>query len=165
MNWVDIVILAIVFISILIGFMRGFIREAFSLATWIAALIIANLFDAKLAAVMVNYFDVSSIRHVLAFFIIFIVTLIVGSIVSELFRRLVSLSGLGGLDRALGTIFGALRGVLLIVIITSLWNMLTPLAQDTWWHESKMMPYILIIEEWSKNYAFEMFVSSLRPGE
>lgn len=76
-NWADWVILAIVAISGLFSIRRGFVKEALSLATWVAAFVIARLFTPALAVVLVDYIQTPSFRIVSAFAILFVLTLIV----------------------------------------------------------------------------------------
>ena len=67
MNWADWAILAIVLISGLFSIRRGFVKEALSLVTWVAAFIVARLFTNSLAVVLTDYIQTPSFRIVAAF--------------------------------------------------------------------------------------------------
>ena len=62
MIWIDYAILAIVGISGVISLMRGFIREALSLAGWIAAFWMAIAFSGRAALWLEGYITVPSVR-------------------------------------------------------------------------------------------------------
>lgn len=119
-NWVDALILGILVISSLISLSRGFIKEALSLVTWIVAGVVAWMFGGSLAHHFEPYLDTPSVRVIAACAILFIVTLLVGALVNFLLAQLVRATGLTGTDRLLGMVFGAARGLLLIVIIVGL---------------------------------------------
>lgn len=155
MNWADWTILAIVGISGLFSIKRGFVKEALSLVTWITAFIIARLFTDALATVLANYIQTPSFRIASAFGILFIMTLIVGALVSNLVGLLVQATGLSGTDRILGMGFGLARGALLVVIIVALLGG-TPAVQDAWWQGSQLIPHFVLMETWSRDVAKEV---------
>ena len=138
MIWVDYVILAVIGISALISVLRGFMREAISLAGWILAFWIALTFAEELAAVLERHVSVPTLRIGIAFFALFISTLLVTALVNFLVGLLVETTGLSGTDRMLGIIFGAGRGVLVVELLVILAG-LTALPQDGWWHESMLI--------------------------
>jgi len=152
MNWVDWAIIAIIVLSGLISLKRGFIKEALSLLIWVLAFIIARMFSANMATLLVDYIDVVTVRYAAAFAILFAATLIVGALVNYLISTLVRMTGLSGTDRMLGIIFGLARGALLVVVAIALVKH-TPLTEAVWWYESKLIPEFLMLEEWS----FELF--------
>lgn len=155
MNWADWTILAIVGISGLFSIKRGFVKEALSLVTWVTAFIIARLFTDALATVLENYIQTPSFRIASAFSILFIMTLIVGALVSNLVGLLVQATGLSGTDRILGMGFGLARGALLVVIIVALLGG-TPAVQDAWWQGSQLIPHFVLMETWSRDVAKEV---------
>lgn len=153
MNWADWIILGIVLISSLMSLRRGFVREAISLATWVAAFIVGRLFYEVLAEIISGYFDASpSVYQLIAFLVLFIATLIVGNLIGSLVGSLVKLTGLSATDRVLGVGFGALRGGLVVVIMLVLLKM-TPVIEDPWWRESQLIPHFLVMEAWSRDMA------------
>lgn len=149
-NWVDALILGILVISSLISLSRGFIKEALSLVTWIVAGVVAWMFGGSLAHHFEPYLDTPSVRVIAACAILFIVTLLVGALVNFLLAQLVRATGLTGTDRLLGMVFGAARGLLLVVIIVGLLS-LAPVQSDSWWQQSTLIPHFLLIADWSKN--------------
>ncbi len=152
MNWADWTIIAIIAISGLFSLKRGFVREALSLATWIAAFIVARLFTAPLATLFEHSIETPSARLAVAFAILFLATLIVGALISALIAALVQATGLSSTDRILGVGFGIARGGLLIVVLVALLG-ITPAVEDPWWHESQLIPHFLKMESWTRDLA------------
>ena len=112
MNWLDYAIIAVIALSTVISLMRGFVKEAISLAVWFAALFIASQFYADLAVYFTKIND-ELIRNGAAIAVLFVVTLILGALVNHVIGQLVQATGLSGTDRALGAVFGGLRGILI----------------------------------------------------
>lgn len=150
MNWADWTIVAIVGVSCLVSLLRGFVHEALSLAAWVAASFIAIAFHQRLADLFARWIETPSIRTVLAFGALFVATLLIGGLLTHLFRSLIEATGLGGLDRLLGTVFGAARGLLIVLAIVILLPMVLPVKEDTWWHESRLIPRFELLEGWAR---------------
>ncbi len=151
MNWVDFVLIGIVSVSLLISLVRGFVREAFSLAAWILAVWVSWSFFRELAVHLEPWVSVPSLRLGLAFAVLLLVTLILGSMVNFLISQLVERTGLTGTDRLLGMFFGVARGVLLIAILVLLAG-LTPIPNDPWWQESRLIPYFQELAVWLRGF-------------
>ncbi len=147
MNWVDFSILGIIAVSTLISLMRGFVKEAISLVVWFAALFVASHFYADLA-VYFTRIDDQMLRNGAAIAVLFIITLILGGLVNVALGQLVQMSGLTGTDRALGLVFGALRGVLIVSALLFFLDTFTPAADSQWWRESILIPEFTVIIEW-----------------
>ncbi len=137
--WADYAMLGIIGLSVLASVFRGFVREAFSLASWIAAVVIALLFTDDVANFLTDYVSTPSMRTILAFVGLFVIALFLGGAISTLMGKLVDKTGLTGTDRALGMVFGVMRGVGIVAVLVLLAG-LTPLPKDPWWNESVLMP-------------------------
>ena len=151
MIWVDYGILIIVALSAVISVMRGFVREALSLAAWVAAFWIAFSFHQHLAVLFTDYIDAPSIRLISAFALLFVVTLVICAIINNLVAKLVKQSGLSGTDRMLGVIFGVARGAVIVAILVLLAG-LTPLPADSWWKESTFIVHFLTMALWLRDF-------------
>jgi membrane protein required for colicin V production len=151
MLWIDILIIAIIAISAVISLVRGFVQEAFSLATWIAAFAVAWFFFRPLAGQLEHLINVPSIRLGVAYCIILLVVLVLGAIVNRLMKSLVESTGLSGTDRLIGIFFGIARGAVVVAILVLLAG-LSPFPDDVWWQESRLIPYFEEMAVWLKGF-------------
>ncbi len=131
----DFAVIAIIALSALLGWWRGFMYELFSLIGWIAAYVVARTFSAQVLPYIPEAVDAENIRSAAAFAALFIVTLIVGAIAAWLLARLAKFAGLGGMDGKFGAMFGMLRGVLVVLALVWLGG-LTSLPQKSWWRDA-----------------------------
>jgi len=136
---VDWVILGIIAVSAVISLVRGFVREALSLATLIGAIVIARVFGSQVATLFDDYISQPSFRLLAANALLFVTTMIVGGMLNHLVAGLIDASGLTGTDRLLGAIFGLARGALIIVIAVAVLSRM-PVTEDPWWKASKLIP-------------------------
>ncbi len=150
MIWIDYAILGLIFISLVIGLFRGLIREAFSLFTWIIAIWIGLSFSRKFSVFLEPVISYPSARIAAAFAVLFLVTLILGGIISFLLSALVKKTGLTGTDRFAGMIFGIARGMVVVAVLVMLAG-LTPLPEDTWWKKSKLIPPFQSLAVWLRD--------------
>jgi membrane protein required for colicin V production len=146
MIFIDWTILVILVVSSLISVRRGFTKEALSLASWIAALVIARLFSDNLASLLAGWLANEAHRYTAAFIILFIATLIVGSLINHLIGEFVRMTGLTGTDRALGVVFGLLRGIIIVVAVLALGQLF---ALDQFWQDSVLVPYFDPVIRWT----------------
>jgi membrane protein required for colicin V production len=147
MNWADIAILVIVLLSALISVLRGFVKEALSLAGLVIAFWVAFTFKEPVAGLFKQYITVPSLQLAAGFALLFIGTLIVAGIINYFAGKLVEKSGLTGTDRMLGVIFGVIRGAAIAAVLVWLAG-LTPLPQDPWWKESLFIKHFKVAALW-----------------
>jgi membrane protein required for colicin V production len=113
----------IIIVSAILAFSRGFVRELMAILGWVGAAIAAYYFAPPVQPLVkeipvVGEFlsDSCELSVVAAFAGVFVIGLIVAALFTPLFSGAVQRSALGGIDQALGFLFGAARGVLLIAI-------------------------------------------------
>ncbi|TCS41447.1 CvpA family protein [Reinekea marinisedimentorum] len=145
MTVIDWIIVAVLIVSSLISIKRGFAKEAMSLASWLIALIVARLFSDNLASLLTSWLANEAHRYTVAFVILFIATLIVGSLINHLLGEFIKITGLSGTDRALGTVFGLLRGIVIVVAMLALGQLF---ALDQFWQDSTLVPYFEPVIRW-----------------
>lgn len=150
MTWVDWAIIAVLGFSALISVVRGFIKEIVSLLIWLAAAVIASIFHDQLASLMSDLIDTPSLRMLTAWIILFVAVLLVGSILNYLLGKLVKVTGLSGTDRLLGLVFGAIRGLIIVMVILIIVPKMLPVTEDQWWIESTLIPHFMQYEDWAR---------------
>lgn len=131
----DWIFATVLLMSMLLGAWRGLVFEVLSLASWVAAFVLAQW----LALDVANYLPMSGssdmMRYGAGFLLVFIATVMLGGLLAALLKKLMSSVGLRPVDRVLGAGFGALRGVLLLLLATVLAAM-TPFKSSPAWQES-----------------------------
>ena len=166
MQYADYIILAIVAISMLVGAIRGFVKEAFSLVVWAAAFLVAFHYSGALALHLEGHIDLPSVRTSLAFAGLFLAVLLVGGLLTFLVGKLVEKTGLSGTDRLLGGVFGGVRGVALVLALMLVAG-LTPVPRDPWWQQSRTIQSLMPLAEWSAGFLPDYILEHLQlnPGE
>jgi membrane protein required for colicin V production len=144
-DWAIIVVLGL---SILLSLWRGFVREAVSLAGWIAAFVIANMFVGEMAAFLQQWIANVTGRYVAAYALLFAGMLMVAGIAGKLSAQVVKVTGLTLLDRLLGTVFGFVRGIIIVLVVVYVLRELAPPQNLLWLDESQLMPHVDILGHW-----------------
>ncbi|MEP1472192.1 MAG: CvpA family protein [Halieaceae bacterium] len=150
LNGLDWFIIVVITLSVAVSLWRGFAREAMSLAGWVLAFIVANLF----ASVFASYLDgiIANLtgRYIVAWAVLFVVMLVISGLLAKLVSRVLQASGLGLLDRLLGTVFGFARGLLIIMVLVFVVRQVVPPRDQQWLHESQLMPGIAVLMDWTQ---------------
>ncbi len=136
MPWVDLVLAGVLVISVIVGLVRGFVFEVLSLLGWFVAYFAAHWFAGDLAPHIPVGTPGSGINHATAFAALFVGVLLLWALSSRLLRFLIHASPLSLPDRALGAGFGLLRGLLLLLAVTTVIS-LTPLVKSPTWQASQ----------------------------
>ena len=120
---IDGVVAGIIILSAILAYSRGLIREVMAIAGWIGAAVVAFMFAAQAQPLIkelpvVGDFigDSCELSVIAAFAAVFALGLVVAALFTPLLSSWVNQTVLGGLDQALGFLFGVARGVLLIAI-------------------------------------------------
>ena len=158
LDWLIIVVLAA---STLLSLWRGFAREALSLAGWVAAFLIANMFVDQMASVLAGAIDNITGRYVAAYAMLCLGTLMLGGITGILAAQLMKITGLSIRDRVLGTVFGFARGVILILVMAFVLRQLVPAGDLYWLHQSQLMPYLDMLLQWTQAVFHQLGSSDL----
>lgn len=160
-NWTDYTILGIVFFSTLISFARGFVREAISLASWIAATWVAYRYGHDFGGRFLTMLEMGQARSLIGAAILFFAVLIIGAFVNYSVNNFVVITGLSAIDRILGMAFGFARGLLLVAVLILL-GQITQMDKKPWWTEAQLIPQFAGITEWLKNFVPEQ-IERLKP--
>jgi membrane protein required for colicin V production len=145
------IILTLIIISVLLGLWRGFIKEAISFGAWVGAFIVAFLFIDDGATYLTQYINIASVRIVLAFGFLFIITLIIGGLVNLIVAQIRKQTELSVTDRVLGLGFGFLRGVAVSAVLV-LSAGLTPIPENTDWANSSLLLHFQEVALWLRSF-------------
>ena len=135
MNGFDFALIAIVALSTLFAFARGIVRELIALAAWVVGLVAAFAYAGAVASWFYGLDISAAAKHVIAFALILIAALVGGALVARTLSSAVKAIGLGFVDRLLGAVFGALRG-LAVVVLFALAAGMTTLPKQDWWQNA-----------------------------
>lgn len=139
----DLVVVGVVLISALLAAVRGLTREVLAIASWVAAAAVAWVFHPQLVPLARQYIPQDTVALIASIASLFLVTLIVVSLVTARISDFVLDSRIGALDRTLGFLFGAGRGLLLAVIGYLFFSALVPeKMQPVWAREAKAKPLL-----------------------
>ncbi|MDC3032763.1 CvpA family protein [Litorivicinus sp.] len=156
----DWAIVAVLAISTLMSLRRGFLKEALSLGTWIAAFVVARQFHEPMNQLLETHIVDSLMRSIAAFAALFIGTLLVGAALGFLLGALINATGLSSTDRMLGMVFGFARGALIVTVVIGLLN-LTPLVGDSWYTTATLAPHFETVAQWALD---QLSASGLNPS-
>lgn len=120
---IDGIVAAVIILSAVLAYARGFVRESLAILGWIGAAVLAFIF-APMARPMIaqipglNKFlaDSCELSTIAGFAAVFALALVLFSILTPLFSSVVQRSALGGIDQGMGFLFGVARGILLVAI-------------------------------------------------
>jgi len=125
MNWLDIVIIVVIALSVFNGLRSGLIKMLFSVAGIIVGIILAGRFADDFAGVLT--FIPDDWAKIAAFAIILVAVMIVAWILGTVLSKLISLVLLGWVNRIAGAVLGLFIGAFLMGAILSIWvNYLGP---------------------------------------
>ena len=114
MNTIDIIVIAIVGLSALIAFLRGFVREVLTIGSWLAASLVTLYGFPLLQGKFEQWISSKMAADIVCGISLFLVTLIAFSILSHMIAGFVRGSALTAVDRSLGLLFGLVRGAILV---------------------------------------------------
>jgi len=127
----DLIVLVVVVISAILAMIRGFVREALSITSWAVAAAAAYFFHGPVVPLVKPYLESTTVATIVAAALIFFIALIAASYITMRISDFVIDSRIGAFDRLLGFVFGAVRGILLLVIALLFFNWLVP-HPPTW---------------------------------
>ena len=123
MNWLDAFIVIVLILSLVMGFINGFVKEVASLAALVLGIWGAIKFSSFTAAKLYDYFDMTG-RYVgiIAFIITFALIVVIIHFIGILADKIVNMASLGFINRILGIVFGLLKSVLIMSVCFSILN-------------------------------------------
>lgn len=139
----DGIVIGVALFSAVLAMVRGFSREVLSIASWVAAAAAAYFFHPAVLPYVKPYIDNDKVQLAAAAAIVFFIALILVTVITMKIADFIIDSRIGALDRTLGFLFGAARGVLLVVVAMLFFNWLVaPQQQPSWVTTAKSKPLL-----------------------
>lgn len=129
MTGFDLIVLLIVGVGAIGGFLRGFVQEVLSIMAWVLAVFAIRFLHTDLTAAILDFMGSPVTASILAFALLLLIPYAAMKLIARLAGRSTRNSVLGPIDRVLGFGFGALKGVIIVVIAFSV----LVLGYDTVW--------------------------------
>ena len=169
MTGLDIIVLIVVGVAAIGGFMRGFVQEVLSLAAWVLAIFAIRYLHTDLTAGIYNFLGTPTTASILAFVLLLLIPYAAMKLIAGRAGSRARNSVLGPIDRVLGFGFGAVKGVIIVVMAFSLlvlgydtiWGIG---GRPTWIHEARTYPFINASSE-ALVHLIEQRRQLLREGE
>jgi membrane protein required for colicin V production len=153
MNGIDYLILGILVLSVVLGVLRGFVREAVALLAWLCGVWLAWRFAPLLEPHLGGKLGEPPVSTWAARVLILMAVLVFGWFLAGVLSYVLRHSALSVMvDRLLGMVFGVLRGAVVIAAFVLL-GKFAELDQVKWWKESRLMPYASDFAEWIQAFA------------
>ena len=147
----DWAVLAVLVFSSLLGMWRGLVSEVLALLAWIAAFVAARAWGGMVADLLSGWLHDPALRQVAGFVALFVAIMLLFGVARWFLSRLLRAVGLGLVDRFLGTLFGIVRGLLIVFTVVLLCGM-TDLPRQAWWREATLAPPLetaaLAVKSW-----------------
>ncbi|MBR1944633.1 MAG: CvpA family protein [Alphaproteobacteria bacterium] len=142
LNTIDISIILVIFISTLIGFCRGAIRELLTIVSWTGAILLTIFFFPFGKSIISNFIQQPLLVDLITYVVVFIVFLVVLSAFTYLFSNIVKNSALAIPNRLCGGIFGILRGVIILALLDFGISQYVLQEYEEYVQTSKLRPYV-----------------------
>ena len=147
MTIVDLLIIVAILASIVVGAVRGIVREAIAIATLLIAIWAALHLGPYAGGWLGGSMGSTELEMWGGRFLVFIIILALGGLAGWGISKIVRMAGLTGTDRALGSVFGLIRAVVLIGLFALL-GRYAAFDAETWWLESRLIPYAETMADW-----------------
>jgi membrane protein required for colicin V production len=142
-NWVDILLLLVVGLSLASGLAAGFARVGIGFIATILGIVCGFWFYGVAAAYVLDYVSSRPIANLVGFFVIFIGMVMLGAVVGRVLAKFFKWAGLSWFDRLLGGTFGFLRGTVIAIALVTVLLAFAPNPPPRSITDSKMMPYVI----------------------
>ncbi|RWF25013.1 CvpA family protein [Mesorhizobium sp.] len=138
----DGILVGFTLVSAMLAMVRGFSREVLSIVSWVAAAAAAFFFYKPVLPYVQPYVDNDKIAMAAAAGVVFVIALIVVSVITMKLADWIIDSRIGALDRTLGFLYGAARGVLVVAVALLFFNWLAGAKAPGWVANAKSRPLL-----------------------
>jgi membrane protein required for colicin V production len=140
-NPLDVAVVLVMVLFAGLGAIRGFVGEVFSLAAWAGGILAGWALSPMLMPALARWVHNPGFRRVSAFLLIFVVVFVLIGITGFMIRNTILKGGIKTVDHVFGALFGAIRGIVILVVLVMLAD-LTSLPRLPWWRGSHLVPYL-----------------------
>ena len=138
----DILAFGVIAACIVMSMIRGVIAEAGSLFAWVISFLLAKTF----AEVAFKSIQPRALGVAISFVVIFFLARFLQQFLRTILTNAASSMGLGSVNRVLGGVFGAAKGVLLVTLAVMVCAH-TDLPETEDWQSSYSIPYFQLLSE------------------
>jgi len=143
LTMLDVIVVAVIFISAFLAMVRGFSREVLSLASWVLAALAAFVAYPHILPYVSPYITNEMVALIATLAGIFVVSLLAISLLTMKVADLIIDSRIGALDRALGLVFGLARGALILGVAILFTNeLIRPENRPNWLAQAASKPIL-----------------------
>jgi membrane protein required for colicin V production len=146
---IDIIIVLALAVSVVIGFLRGFVKESISIATLLVAIWAALYFGPAVGDVSESWLSSAELQVWFGRILVFCVIMIIGGLIGWGFSKLARMALLGAIDHFLGALFGLARGIMLAALFV-IGGQYAGFDNDEWWLHSRLLPHFEVVADWIK---------------
>jgi len=143
MNWIDLVLILVLGLSVLTGLAAGFARVGIGFIAAILGIFIGFWSYGVVGAYVLDYVSSRQMANLIGFFVIFFGVVIVGAIVGRILAKFFKWAGLSWFDRLLGGAFGVVRGFIICAAMATVLLAFAPSPPPRSVLESKSLPYVV----------------------
>jgi membrane protein required for colicin V production len=143
MNWIDLLLLAIVGASVVSGLMTGLARAVVGLAATVAGIIFGFWSYGMVSGHIQDYVNSRPVANLIGFCLIFFGFVIVGHLVGRILAKFFKWVGMSWFDRLLGGAFGFVRGMLVAVALVTVLLAFAPKPPPSSVVDSRFLPYVM----------------------
>jgi|SRR5580658_402251 membrane protein required for colicin V production len=141
MDWFDYLLTVVMIFSVIAGLMRGLLREAIGLISWVVAIWVAFHYSSQLEPYLGGMLTNDALRPWVARAVIFLLVLLIGTTLAVVIAHFVRVSMFAGMDRLWGALFGIVRGMVVLSAIVILCQGMS-LQSEGWYRGSILVPYV-----------------------
>ncbi|MEI5677467.1 MULTISPECIES: CvpA family protein [unclassified Mesorhizobium] len=138
----DGILVGFTLVSAMLAMVRGLSREVLSIASWVAAAAAAYFFYPLVLPYVQPHLDNEKLAMGAAAGIVFIIALIVVTVITMKIADFIIDSRVGALDRTLGFLYGAARGILVVAVGLLFFNWLVGSNPPAWIANAKSKPLL-----------------------
>jgi membrane protein required for colicin V production len=163
-GFVDLIIIGILGLSVVTGLFRGFVKELIALSVWVCAIWIGYIYCNDVSILLKPYISSEPLRLIAGFILILLLMVIFGAILNIMLGFILKASGLSGMDRILGMVFGLIRGIFIVSLLISAAKLTAILPAEEQINQSFLYTKFTPITNWICSF-YPKFIEKIKSIE